>query len=142
MKRRLWPCSKFHIPPSTKVLLQESQIKLKTYTGEALKIIGQALVKETYQDQTTKLPLQILKGSRPGLFRRNWLQNIKLNWGPIKKITCDLDSILSRHQSIFKDELSTISGIKTKFFVKPESKLKFFKLCQVPYALKEPLNKN
>ena len=76
------------------------------------------------------------------LFRRNWLQNIKLNWGSIKKITCDLDSMLSRHQSIFKDELSTISGIKTKFFVKTESKLKFFKLCQVPYALKEPLNKN
>lgn len=45
-----WPCSKFHIPPSTKVPLQESQIKLKTYIGEALKIIRQALVKETYQD--------------------------------------------------------------------------------------------
>ena len=39
-----------------KVPLEESQIKLKTYTGEALEIIRQALVEVTYQDQTTKLP--------------------------------------------------------------------------------------
>ena len=33
---------------------EKSQIKLKTYTGEALVIIGQARVEVTYQDQTTK----------------------------------------------------------------------------------------
>ena len=65
---------------SRKVPLEESQIKLKTYRGEALEIIGQALVEETYQDKTTKLPLQILKGNGPSLFGRNWLKNIKLNW--------------------------------------------------------------
>ena len=47
-----------------KVPLEESQIKFKTYTGEALEIIGQAVVEETYQDKTTKLPLQILKRER------------------------------------------------------------------------------
>ena len=73
-----------------KVPLEESQIKFKTYTGEALEIIGQALVEETYQDKTTKLPLQILKGNGPSLFGRNWLKNIKLNWWYIKKISCDL----------------------------------------------------
>ena len=83
----------------------------------------------TYQVQTSKLPLQILKGNGPDLFGRNWLKNIKLNWGSIKKISCDLDSMLCRHQSVFKDELG-------KLFVKPESKPKFFKPRQVPYALK------
>ena len=110
-----------------KVPLEASQIKLKTYTIEALKIIGQALVEATYQDQTSKLPLQILKGNGPDLFGRNWLKNIKLNWGSIKKISCDLDSMLSRHQSVFKDELGTMQGVKAKLFVEPESKLKFFK---------------
>ena len=33
---------------SRKVPLEESQIKLKTYRGEALEIIGQALVEVTY----------------------------------------------------------------------------------------------
>ena len=109
---------------------------MKTYTGEALEIIGQALVEVTYQDQITKLSLQILKGNGPNLFGRNWLKNIKLNWGSIKKISCDLDSMLSRHQSVFKDELGTMQGVKAKLFVEPESKLKFFKPRQVPYALK------
>ena len=93
-------------------------------------------MKVTYQDQTTKLPLQILKGNRPNLFGRNWLKNIKLNWGSIEKISCDLNSMLSRHQSVFKDELGTMQGVKAKLFVKPESKPKFFKPRQVPYALK------
>ena len=109
---------------------------MKTYTGEALEIIGQALVEVTYQDQTTKLSLQILKGNGPNLLGRNWLKNIKLNLGSIKKISCDLDSMLSRHQSVFKDELGTMQGVKAKLFVEPESKLKFFKPRQVPYALK------
>ena len=34
---------------------QKSQIKLKTYTGEALEIIGQVQVEVTYQDQLNEL---------------------------------------------------------------------------------------
>ena len=80
----------------------------------------------TYQDQTTKLSLQILKGNGPNLFERNWLKK-KVKLGKPKKISCDLDSMLSRHQSVFKDELGTMQGVKAKLFVEPESKLKFFK---------------
>ena len=43
--------------------------------------------------------------------------------------------MLSRHKSLFKDELGTMQGVKAKLFVKPESKPKFFKPRQVPYAL-------
>ena len=44
--------------------------------------------------------------------------------------------MLSRHQSVFKDELGTMQGVKAKLLVRPESKPKFFKPRQVPYALK------
>ena len=115
---------------------------LKTYTGEALEIIGQALVEVTYQDQTTKLLLQILKGNRLNLFGRNWLKNIRLNWGSTKKISCDLDSVLSRHQSVSKDELGTMQGVKAKFFVKPESKPEFSNHAKFRVLEKKPLNKN
>ena len=54
----------------------------------------------------------------------------------MEKISCDLDNALPRHQSVFKDELGTVQDVKTKLFVKPESKPKFFKLRQAPYALK------
>ena len=35
--------------------------------------------------------------------------------------------MLSRHQSVFKDELGTMQGVKAKLLVKPESKPKFSK---------------
>lgn len=114
--------------------LEEPQIKLRTYTGEALDVIGQASVQVTCQNQIANLPLQIIKGKGPSLFGRNWLRNIKLNWGSIKKISCDLDNVLAKHKSVFNDELGTMQGTKAKLFVKPDSKPKFFK--PVPHGLK------
>ena len=115
--------------------LEESQIKLRTYTGEAIVIIGQANVQVTYQDQFANLPLQIIKGKGPSLFGRNWLRNIEMNWGSIKEISCDIDNVLAKHKSVFHDELGTMQGTKAKLFVKPDSKPKFFKPRPVPHAL-------
>lgn len=100
--------------------LEESQIKFRTYTGEALDIIGQANVQVTYQDQITNLPLQIIKGKRPSLFGGNWLRNIQLNWVSIEKISCDLDNVLAKHKTVFNDELGTTQGSRAKLFVKPD----------------------
>ena len=116
--------------------LEKSAIKLCTYTGKALDSIGQAHVQVGYQDQTANLPLQIIKGKGPSLFGRNWLRDIKLNWGSIKKISCDLDNVLTKHKSVFNDELGTMQGTKAKLLVKSDSKPKFFKPRPVPHALK------
>ena len=84
------------------------------------------------------MPLQIIKGQGPSLFGRNWLRKIKLNWCSIKKISCDLqlDNVLAKHQSVFKDELGTTQGVMAKLFVKPDSMPIFFKPRPVPHALK------
>ena len=119
-----------------KAPLEKSTLKLRTYTGEALDIIGQAHLQVAYQDQTANLPLQIIKGKGPRLFGRNWLRDIKLNWGSIKKISCDLDNVLTKHKSVFNDKLGTMQGTKAKLFVKSGSKPKFFKPRPVPHALK------
>ena len=92
----------------------------------------------TYEDNTANLPLQSIKGQGPSLFGRTWLRNFKLNWCSIKKISCDLDNVLVKHQSVFKDELhvGTMQGIKAKLLVKPDSMPKFFKPRPVPQTLK------
>ena len=89
-----------------------------------------------YQDQTAKLLLQIIKGKGPSLFGSNWLRDIKLNRGSIKKISCDLDNVLTKHKSVFNDELGTMQGTKAKLFVKSGPKSKFFKPRPVTHALK------
>ena len=90
--------------------------RLRTYTGEALHIIRQAHVQVAYQDQTANLPLPIIKGKGPSLFGRNWFRDIKLNWGSIKKISCDLDNELTKHKSVFNDKLGTMQGTKPKLY--------------------------
>ena len=41
-----------------KVKLEDSSVRLRTYTGEELTIIGQAMVKVNYEDQECVLPIQ------------------------------------------------------------------------------------
>ena len=52
-----------------------------------------------------------MEGSGPALFGRNWLRTVKLDWGSIKKVTTDLESVISEHKEVFKDELGTLNGV-------------------------------
>ena len=66
---------------------------------------------------------------------RNWLRNIRLNWGTIKRISDDLDDVLTKHKEVFKDELGTMRDVKAKLYVKAGSTPKFYKPRSVPLAL-------
>ena len=60
--------------------LKQSNLLLKTYTGEPLKLEGEATVNVNYQGQRFTLPLVVVTGNGPPLLGRNWLQHVKLNW--------------------------------------------------------------
>ena len=60
--------------------LQASNIKLHTYSGEQLIVLGKLQVTMHYNEQMVSLPLIVLKDSGPNLFGRNWLEQIRLNW--------------------------------------------------------------
>ena len=53
--------------------LQPSTVTLKTYSGEQLKVLGQAQVKVIYKTQKVDAPLVVVAGEGPTLFGRNWL---------------------------------------------------------------------
>ena len=55
------------------IKLQESDIKLTTYTGELLEVIGKVEVEVSYDKQSARVPLHVLKGNGPSLMGRNWL---------------------------------------------------------------------
>ena len=56
---------------------------LKTYTGERLHVLGQLQVRVDYSDQEKCLPLLVVAGNGPSLWGRNWLNEIRLDWGCI-----------------------------------------------------------
>ena len=116
--------------------LRQSSARLSTYSGEPLTVLGKAMVDVEYEGQTERLPLQIIKGSGPSLFGRNWLSKIRLIWPTIKKISNELDSVLDKRPEVSKDELGTLKGAKAQFFVEPGAVPKFHKLRPVPHAIK------
>ena len=59
-------------------LLEPPGLKLQTYTGEPLKLLGQPNVQVTIENQSVTLPILVVSGDGPSLFGRNWLH---ANWG-------------------------------------------------------------
>ena len=106
---------------------------------EPLTVLSKAMVDVEYEGQTERLPLQIIKGSGPSLFGRNWLSKIRVIWPTIKKISNELDSVLDKRPEVSKDELGTLKGAKAQFFVEPGAVPKFHKLRPVPHAIKRAI---
>ena len=70
------------------IQLQNSGIKLTTYTGELLNAIGKVDIEVSYNEgQNARVPLHVLEGNGPSLMGRNWLHSIKLNWGSMNKMS-------------------------------------------------------
>ena len=60
-------------------MLHDTHIKLCTYTGESLKVLGVADVTVMYKGQETKLPLVVVGQGGPNLLGRDWLRALKLD---------------------------------------------------------------
>ena len=59
--------------------LKNTEAKLRTYTGEPLKLKGEVQVTVTHNGQTAELTLIVAQGDGPSLFGKNWLRAIRLN---------------------------------------------------------------
>lgn len=42
----------------------------------------------------------------------------KLDWGTIKRVTTDLETVLNRQIEVFNDELATLRGVQVKVYIK------------------------
>ena len=63
--------------------LSPTGVKLHSYSGESVPVVGTAQVNVKYQGQVATLPLIVVKGEGPSLLGRNWLGEVKLNWHEI-----------------------------------------------------------
>ncbi|KAG1937540.1 retrotransposable element [Pimephales promelas] len=90
--------------------LRLTKIKLRTYTGEPLGIVGVADVEVKYQQQEKIMPLVIVKGTGPCLLGRSWLEELQMQWSEIKLVQSEmtLQQVLFQHAEVFKEELGTL----------------------------------
>ena len=118
--------------------LQKSNVKLHTYSGEQLCVLGELQVTVQYNEQTASLPLIVLQGSGPNLFGRNWLEQIKLNWQQLctVKSASALQELLDQHEAVLRDELGKLEGTQVSIEVDSDAQPRFFKPRPLPFMLK------
>ena len=88
--------------------LEPCEIYLKTYTGEKLALLGQQTVNVKYGTQELQLPLLVVEGNGPAQCGRNWLQQILLDCGSIKKLMTPVEQILKEYAGVFSNDLGTV----------------------------------
>ena len=129
--QKSWPT---HAPP-----LQPSNVKLRTYTGEELKVLGSLTTEVQYLNQKARLHLLVVAGSGPSLLGRDWLAKIHLDWQNLQQLHTvrqdSLQDILAHHANVFNDELGLVKQTG-KIHIDPKAKPRFYKPRTVPYAFR------
>ena len=117
--RRLW---------SGKVL-ERSGIRLCTYSGESLKVIGKWEADVKYNNQTDKLSVIVLQGAGPSLLGRDWLHRCRIDWKSLFGIQkgASLENVLTKYEMVFNEGLGTVLGYEAKLVMKENAVPRFCK---------------
>lgn len=114
------------------VPLESSSIKLRTYTGEPLHVLGVITVTVNNNTQTVQLPILVVKGKGPNLLGRDWLLQLNLDWtSVVNQVQVDnstsLNALLLKHAEVFDGELGTLYGREITIHVEEGVRPRFFK---------------
>ena len=120
-------------------------VRLKTYTREAIKPIGEITAEVKYGEQSHTLSLMIVDGNGPSLLGRDWLQSFTLDWKHIASMKIDntpkeLDKLLTSYSELIENKLGPIRHFEAKLRVKEEATSKFYKPRNVPFAMNETIS--
>ena len=86
--------------------MQNSDTKLKTYSGEEIVVQGTLQVDIVYNEQHANASLLVVEGNGPNLFGRDLLHKNKLNWEAINSIKSSelYEPLLEKYKALFEDK--------------------------------------
>ena len=115
-----------------------AKVKLRTYTGELIPVLGVATVMVSHHNQSKVLELLVAAGTGPSLIGRDWLHELKLDWTTIHSVQAEskLQSLLQQYSVVFSEEAGKLEGVEAKIVVDPAVPPKFCRARTVPHALK------
>ena len=136
------------IPTTTKqqlfpdIPLTTSTTVLTTYTGERIKVAGKMKVEVRYGGKVHMLQLYVVEGEGPSFLGRDWLLEIKLDWGSIKVASVnagarEVEALLTKYQEVFEEGLGQMNTFQATLHLTPDATPRFLKARSVPIALKE-----
>ncbi|XP_031570808.1 uncharacterized protein K02A2.6-like [Actinia tenebrosa] len=122
--------------------LDPASVKLRSYTGNKLTVVGEKLVNVAVGDQSARLPLKVVEGNGPPLFGRDWLQEIRVPWKKIFNVDIvkqppELDSLLAEYDELFNSELGCLKGVEAHIDIEEGATPQFCKARPLPFAMKK-----
>ena len=118
-------------------------MRLKDYQGNSLNVKGVVWAPVKYEKEDQTLPIVVVEDNRPALLRRNWLEEMKLDWANIFQMTegskksfhKQVDILLQKHKAVFEEGYGAIRGFKATVHLKPTARPVFKKARPAPFAL-------
>ena len=120
--------------------LADGSIKLRTYTGQKVEILGTVTITVKHKKTRKDLSLVVVPGTAPNLLGRGWIKELGLEWSSINHLmgakAQTLQDVLTQNEEVFKEELGKLRGPPAKLYVDKEAAPRFFKPRPVPYAMR------
>lgn len=119
--------------------LQNTPLKLSTYTGASIAVAGMAVVDVEHANHKSKLPLYIVEGDGPTLLGRNWLREVKLDWTNIFRVepaVPELDKIISENSVLFDGDPGCLQTATAHLTLKDGANSVFRRPRSLPFAIK------
>ncbi|UYV61101.1 K02A2.6-like [Cordylochernes scorpioides] len=102
------------------------RVKLATYSGQPLPVLGTLDVPVQYQNSTQTLPLMVVGGEGPSLCGRNWMEALGIlptqpyKVDMIKVTENNLPTQLHRFRDLFSPGYGVFKGVRARLLVDPE----------------------
>ena len=110
----LWPDN----PP---VLQPADHMKLTSYIGQTISVLGQLNVVTEYKGQLAQVPTVVVSGES-----RNLLTKLKLDWGEImhvRNLHPDHSQLMAEVPDVFSEGLGELKGMYSTTFLAPNNEL-------------------
>ena len=124
------------------VKLQKTAAKLESYCGKSLKVIGEARVPISYENQTAMERFVVVDASnKPAVMGKNWLNKIRLDWNSLFNVEMNREKGLdppAEFPELFKERMGILKGFQAKISLSSDASPRFTRqgLCHLRYKPK------
>lgn len=125
-----------------------TNLKLSTYCGTALKVVGLIEVDVKFEHKKQRLQLYVIDADRHALLGRDWIRKLDVDLNKfmitsvdsLNSATITLDpqiqSIIKKYFVVFGESAGKITGASATISLKSDARPVFIRARQVPFAIK------
>ena len=109
--------------------LKPSSVKLKSYTGDVVPVLGEFRTSVAYKGQRhDRLKVIVIQGSKTNLLGRDWLNLIKLDWKEVHGIgNVSVEELKKKYSRVFEPGLGELRDVKLHLDIDRSVKPRFFR---------------